>query len=154
MLLLYRLYLSHLTLCVLLAVPVSMAIPYFVFRRRNLHAGMCCFVVAWQLLVWDAVRQLINLLGSLGAYQAWMVPVEEYWFGLIEPLLFLTVPLVFLCVSLMFSNEEEHQRSRSTRLLVLSCCLCLADLILLIIFLGILMLPFSLVDRIFLGLDR
>jgi len=136
----------------MIAVIPSMAIPYFVCRKRNIHAGICCFVVAWQILVWDAFRQLMDVFRSLGTYKSWMEPVEDNWFRLIESLLVLTVPLVFLCVALLFSHEQEHKVSRNMRLLIVSCCLSLADLILMIVFLAIFLLPISVVSRVFPGI--
>lgn len=117
------------------AAALAMAAPCFVWIKRKPATGLLCLAVSWQIAIVDSVLWIVNYFRVMGNY-AWPNEAAATYNVLIAAPLSLVIPLVAIGVTLAMLPMNEVRGRRGFGLVVASCCICLDDLILLVLYIS------------------
>ncbi|NQV23169.1 MAG: hypothetical protein HQ518_02280 [Rhodopirellula sp.] len=114
------------------AAILAFAAPYFLWIKQKSATGLLCLAASWQIGIVDSVLWIVNYFRVMGNYN-WPKEAAETYNVLIAAPLSLVLPLLVISVTLTTLPLREVRVSRGFGLVIASCCVCLADLILLIL---------------------
>lgn len=115
------------------AVILALAAPCVLCAKRKPETGLILLAVSWQIAILDAVMWIVDGFRTLGSVR-WPPRASETYHALITAQLSLVIPLLALGAVFVAFPLAEIRLRRTSRFFVTSCCLCLADLVFLILY--------------------
>lgn len=124
------------TFCFTVAATLALAAPCFGWLKRKPTIGLLCLAASsWQIAIVDSVLWIVNYFREMGNYE-WPQQAGGTYNALVTAPLSLVIPLLAIGVTLATFPMEEVKVRRGFALVAASCCVCLADLILLVLYIS------------------
>lgn len=130
----FDLFLDRWTFYFTVAAVTALAAPRLICIKRNLEAGLWCFAIAWQIAIADAILWIVNSFREMGQTRSVQHEAFRIYDMLVATPLSLVIPLLVAGVILAAYGQPKTSIRRGTCILCGSCCVILADLILVILY--------------------